>query len=210
MLNLFFQDGNETISLPENTVSSFDGDVTDQASVEFCNECGVPLGASLVSKQEGLEDGNETISLPENTASSFHGEVADQASVEFCNECEAPLVAFSMSKQDDLEDGNETISLPENTVSSFDGDVTDQAGVEFSDECGVPLVAFSMSKQEGDVSIQKRDDECSADCESFHPTDLLSFAWQIARGMVSTKQTKTTTMFCAFCPAKPPVLRATR
>ncbi|KAL9972475.1 hypothetical protein ACROYT_G018783 [Oculina patagonica] len=176
------EDGSETISLPENTASSFDGDVTDQASVEFSDECGVPLVAFSMSKQEGLEDENETISLPENTASSFDGDVTDQASVEFSDECAVPLVAFSMSKQEGLEDENETISLPENTASSFDGDVTDQASVEFSDECAVPLVVFSASKHEN-VSIEKKGDECSADCESFHPADLLSFAWQIVRGM---------------------------
>lgn len=92
-----------------------------------------------------------------------------------------------------LEDGNETISLPENSASSFDDDVKEQASVEFSVECEVPLVAFSASKQEGDASIEKRGDECSADCESFHPADLLSFAWQIARGMVSTTSTTITT-----------------
>ena len=83
------------------------------------------------------------------------------------------------------EDENETISLPENTASSFDGNDTDQLSIEFSNECEIPLVAFSTSRHEGDASIEENDEECCADCESFHPEDLLSFAWQIVRGMVS-------------------------
>ncbi len=161
--------------------------------------------------QTGLEDGNETISLPENTTSSFDGDVTDQASFEFSDECGVPL-SFLVSKQEGLDVGNETISLQENNASSFDDDVSDQACVEFSKECEAPLVAFSASKLEGNVPVEKRDDECSADCESFHPADLLSFAWQIARGMASEtfliKKTTMITMHYAFCPVKPPVLRA--
>ncbi|KAL9972466.1 hypothetical protein ACROYT_G018772 [Oculina patagonica] len=50
-------------------------------------------------------------------------------------------------------------------------------------ECTIPLVVFSASGQEEDAPVEKKDDECSEDCESFHPADLMSFAWQIARGM---------------------------
>lgn len=95
--------------------------------------------------------------------------------------------------QANLEDENETISLPENTASSFDDDDTDQSNVEFCNECEVPLVTFSSTKHEENVSIGRREDNCGADCESFHPSDLLSFAWQIVRGMVSTIVTTTTT-----------------
>ncbi len=52
-------------------------------------------------------------------------------------------------------------------------------------ECTIPLVVFSASGQEEDALAEKKDEECSEDCESFHPADLMSFAWQIARGMVS-------------------------
>ncbi|XP_078372013.1 uncharacterized protein LOC144655597 [Oculina patagonica] len=50
-------------------------------------------------------------------------------------------------------------------------------------ECTIPLVVFSASGQEEDAPTEKKDDECSEDCDSFHPADLMSFAWQIARGM---------------------------
>ena len=55
------------------------------------------------------------------------------------------------------------------------------------DECAIPLVPLSASLgQEGKTPTEKKGgDECSEDCELFHPADLLSFAWQIARGMVS-------------------------
>ena len=49
-----------------------------------------------------------------------------------------------------------------------------------SDECEIPLVVF----QGVDASSEKKDDECSDDCESFIPTDLMTMAWQIAKGMV--------------------------
>ncbi|XP_078371879.1 receptor-type tyrosine-protein phosphatase F-like isoform X3 [Oculina patagonica] len=97
----------------------------------------------------------------------------------------------TVSEQASLEDGHEPISLQENSVSSIARDVTDQSRVEFSNECEVPLVAFSPTKQERDDTT-KRDDECSEDCESFHPADLLSFSWQIVRGMVSIKTIRTT------------------
>ena len=61
---------------------------------------------------------------------------------------------------------------------------TDESGV---DECAIPLVPLSASSgQEEDTPTEKKSGgECSEDCELFHPADLLSFAWQIARGMVS-------------------------
>ena len=54
------------------------------------------------------------------------------------------------------------------------------------DECDIPLVPLSASPgQEGETfTTKKSGGECSEDCELFHPADLLSFAWQIARGMV--------------------------
>ncbi|KAJ7383416.1 hypothetical protein OS493_028092 [Desmophyllum pertusum] len=52
-----------------------------------------------------------------------------------------------------------------------------------SAECIIPLLVFSASGQDGDATTEQKDDECSEDCESFNPADLMSFAWQIARGM---------------------------
>lgn len=88
--------------------------------------------------------------------------------------------------QDCLEDGNESIVLQENTAPSIEAD--DQTVVELSNESVIPLVTVRGTKKEGDSSIEKRDDGCGEECESFHPADLLSFAWQIARGMVSAKK----------------------
>ena len=61
----------------------------------------------------------------------------------------------------------------------------DQTEVPCHDECAIPLVVLSESGQEEDAQTEKEDDECSEDCESFYPNDLMSFAWQIARGMVN-------------------------
>ncbi|XP_078371996.1 uncharacterized protein LOC144655586 [Oculina patagonica] len=59
----------------------------------------------------------------------------------------------------------------------------DKKEVPSLDECTTPLVAFAVSQQKEDAPTEKQGDECSEDCESFHPADLMSFAWQIARGM---------------------------
>ena len=53
------------------------------------------------------------------------------------------------------------------------------------EEVHVPYEILSESEEEGDVTDNEKDDECDEDCESFYPSDLMSFAWQIARGMVS-------------------------
>ena len=53
------------------------------------------------------------------------------------------------------------------------------------EEVHVPYEILSESEEEGDVTDSEKDDECDEDCESFYPSDLMSFAWQIARGMVS-------------------------
>ena len=59
-----------------------------------------------------------------------------------------------------------------------------QAGFEVNDECKIPLIVFSGSNQEEVTPTERTANECDEDCESFNPGDLMSFAWQIARGMV--------------------------
>ena len=54
-------------------------------------------------------------------------------------------------------------------------------------EAETPQVVFSIELPRGDVLTEKKDEECSDDCESFVPADLLSLAWQIAKGMVRYK-----------------------
>lgn len=86
--------------------------------------------------------------------------------------------------QNFLDGENESIALQEsNSTTSVEAD--DQASDEISSGSAIPLVTFRETKMERDSSKEKRDDGCGEDCESFHPADLLSFAWQIARGMVS-------------------------
>jgi hypothetical protein len=82
------------------------------------------------------------------------------------------------------------VALEDNAGPSFACDVTEETGL---DECAIPLVTLSASSgPEGDAPTEKKGrDKCSEDCELFYPTDLLSFAWQIARGMVSETCTET-------------------
>ena len=76
--------------------------------------------------------------------------------------------------------------LCENIGTSTSIDVTEQEEADFNgnSECQIPMVVFSAPKQEEDVPTETTDDECDEDCESFNPADLMTFAWQIARGMV--------------------------
>ena len=87
--------------------------------------------------------------------------------------------------QDCLEDESESLAIQENTATPTEAD--DQTSVELSNGSAIPLVAFTEPRKEGDNSIEKTNDGCVEGCESFHPADLLSFAWQIARGMVRAK-----------------------
>ena len=79
----------------------------------------------------------------------------------------------------------EMLFEPAGPSSALDVTEDDEADFDNNDECKIPMVLFSPSNQEEDVPTKKTDDECDADCESFKPADLLTFAWQIARGMVS-------------------------
>ncbi|KAJ7383418.1 hypothetical protein OS493_028094 [Desmophyllum pertusum] len=82
--------------------------------------------------------------------------------------------------QDGGEDENNTEVLEEIAGPSSAQDVAEKHDL---DERAIPLIVFSASGQEGDAPTEKTDDECRDDCESFYPTDLKSFAWQIAQGM---------------------------
>ena len=67
-------------------------------------------------------------------------------------------------------------------------DVTEQGQENGDDrnECKIPMIVFTASNQEESTppAREATDDECDDDCESFYPSDLMSFARQIARGMV--------------------------
>ena len=69
--------------------------------------------------------------------------------------------------------------------STLDVKERDQVNLDRNDERKIPVVVFSAaSNNEEDAPTVKTDDECDEDCESFDPSDLMKFAWQIARGMV--------------------------
>jgi len=76
------------------------------------------------------------------------------------------------------------VTLEEQDGISFAYNETDESGL---DESAIPLIPLSASSgQEEDTPTRKnKGSECSEDCELFYPADLLSFAWQIARGIVS-------------------------
>ena len=82
--------------------------------------------------------------------------------------------------------------LGENAEPStiLDVEEQEQAASGGIDQCEIAMVVFSSSNQKNDASAKTIDDECDEDCESFHPSDLMSFAWQIARGMVTCFMTK--------------------
>ena len=65
-------------------------------------------------------------------------------------------------------------------------ETTEQREPDFdgNNECGIPMIVFSPSNEGEDAARETAVDECDDDCESFTPTDLMTFAWQIARGMV--------------------------
>ena len=61
-----------------------------------------------------------------------------------------------------------------------------EAVFDDNDERKIPMLLISPSNQKEDVPTEKTN-ECDEDCESFKPADLLTFAWQIARGMVTSQ-----------------------
>lgn len=76
------------------------------------------------------------------------------------------------------------IVVHQNRAFSTSSEQDNQSDLE-EEEVHVPYEILSESEEEGDVTDNEKDDECDEDCESFYPSDLMSFAWQIARGMVS-------------------------
>ena len=60
----------------------------------------------------------------------------------------------------------------------------EQSDFDDDDQCKIPMTVFWSSIQEENAAPKTDEKECDNDCETFHPTDAMSFAWQIARGMV--------------------------
>ncbi|KAJ7371966.1 hypothetical protein OS493_021392 [Desmophyllum pertusum] len=114
---------------------------------------------------------------PKRKRSQINSSAADTKDRELCAGRRTHTATVD---QDGGEDENNTEVLEEIAGPSSAQDVTEEPVL---DECTIPLIVFSASGREGDAPTEKTDDECSDDCESFFPTDLKSFAWQIARGM---------------------------
>lgn len=83
-----------------------------------------------------------------------------------------------MESNGEVFEGNADLS------NSFE--TTNQRQVDFDgeDKSDIPMVVFSPPKQEEEPTKDTTLSDCEDDCESFFPTDPMSFAWQIARGMV--------------------------
>ena len=69
-------------------------------------------------------------------------------------------------------------STPDGKKEQGEGDFDDD------DQCKIPMTVFWSSIQEENAAPKTDEKECDNDCETFHPSDAMSFAWQIARGMV--------------------------
>ena len=96
------------------------------------------------------------------------------------------------AKEPDAQETDEPVEVLLASIQEEDGatdkneeerDVTEEQ--PDPDEPEVPLELFSETTQEQEAATETKDKECDEDCESFYPADLMSFAWQIARGMVS-------------------------
>ena len=95
-----------------------------------------------------------------------------------------------LNLQESEADQAKTEELYENTLPSTSAAEQGQGSSDGNDKCTIemPMVVSSSSNQEGDPPAQTTDDECDEDCDSFDSPDLLKFAWQIARGMVSIRK----------------------
>ena len=83
-----------------------------------------------------------------------------------------------MESNEEVFEGNADLS------NSFE--TTNQRQVDFDgeDKSDIPMVVLSPPKQEEEPAKDTTFSDCEDNCESFFPTDPMSFAWQIARGMV--------------------------
>ena len=83
-----------------------------------------------------------------------------------------------MESNGEVFEGNADLS------NSFE--TTNQRQLDFDgeDKSDIPMVVFLPPKQEEEPAKDTTFSDCEDDCESLFPTDPMSFAWQIARGMV--------------------------
>ena len=90
-----------------------------------------------------------------------------------------------MSQNDEKKAEVEILIEPAGPSIAFEVTEDNEVALDENNGCNIPMVLFSSSNQKEDVPTETTEDECDDDCESFNPADLLKFAWQIARGMVS-------------------------
>ena len=83
----------------------------------------------------------------------------------------------------------------ENCRPSTSGENETEGVVSINVECESGVFLPSALNQE-DFTTVNTDEECDEDCESFVPLDLIKFAWQIARGMVSAKSGSRVCWYC--------------
>ncbi|CAH3115208.1 unnamed protein product, partial [Porites lobata] len=177
-----------TLGVPTvKTCSAFD--VMEQTGGGFYREeeCKIPMLVSSSSNQEVAETGNLLGTNAEPcTVDMMQREEADFQSED---DCKIPLIVFSPANH--AEDTQRVEDRPNNSEarggpsSTPDGkkEQEEQGDFDDDDQCKIPMTVFWSSIQEENATPKTDEKECDNDCETFHPTDAMSFAWQIARGM---------------------------
>ncbi|CAH3141391.1 unnamed protein product [Porites evermanni] len=172
--------------LAVETRSAFD--VMEQTGGVFYREeeCKISMLVSSVSNQEVAETSN----LLGTNAEPCTVDMMQQGEADFESEddCKIPLIVFSPPNQ--AEDTERVEDRPNNSEASGGPSSTpdgkkEQGESDFDDDdqCKIPMTVFWSSIQEENAAPKTDEKECDNDCETFHPTDAMSFAWQIARGM---------------------------
>ncbi|XP_073253399.1 proto-oncogene tyrosine-protein kinase receptor Ret-like [Porites lutea] len=113
----------------------------------------------------------------------------EEADFDSEDDCKIPLIVFSPPNH--AEDTEPIEERPNNTEASGGPSSTpdgkkeqrEQSDFDDDDQCKIPMTVFWSSIQEENATPKTDEKECDNDCETFHPTDAMSFAWQTARGM---------------------------
>ncbi|KAM7437924.1 hypothetical protein ABFA07_012532 [Porites harrisoni] len=178
-----------TLGVPTvKTRSAFD--VMEQTGGGFYREeeCKIPMLVSSASNQVVAETSNLLgINAKPCTVDMMQQEEADFESED---DCKIPLIVFSPPNH--AEDTERVEDRPNNSEASGGPSSTpdgkkeqgEQGEFDDDDQCKIPMTVFWSSIQEENAAPKTDEKDCDNDCETFHPTDAMSFAWQIARGMV--------------------------
>ncbi|CAH3195711.1 unnamed protein product, partial [Porites evermanni] len=133
----------------------------------------------------------ETSNLPGTNAEPCIVDMMQQEEADFDSEddCKIPLIVFSLPNH--AEDKERVEDTPNNSEASGGPSSTpdgkkeqgEEGDFDEDDRCKIPMTVFWSSIQEENAAPKTDEKECNNDCETFYPTDAMSFAWQIARGM---------------------------